>query len=145
MLCLGMPQAALFLNFNSSTNKHSIVNHAYTPLHLLLLHISLLPNTRQSTCFTSIFTFFISPPSTMTSPTLLSRKRNPYGLHLVDRARGRCCLWYEGLFKFALFSLILSTLPFRRRNPYRLLLWFIPVGYLMFFLADLIFFIIFYV
>ena len=145
MSCLGMPQAALFLNFNSSTNKHSIVNHAYAPLHLLLLHIGLLPNTHESTCSAPISTFFNSHLSTMMSPTLLSKKRNPYGLHSVDRARGRCCLWYEGSFKFVLFSLILSTLPFRRRNPYRLLLWFIPVGYLMFFLADLRVFIIFYV
>ena len=134
-----MPQAALF--FRTQPLDQSIAKRIYTlshidkfyyaPLYALYKPIINAHFKVFASRLVSTFTFYTSSPSTMASPTLLPRRRNPYGLLWWIVPVGVGVLGMRELF-IVPFSLIFSTLPFRRLNPYIPFLWFIPVGIYVF-------------
>ena len=134
-----MPQAALF--FRTQPLDQSIAKRIYTLSHIDKFYYAPLYALYKPTInvhlkvfasrLVSTFTFYIPSPSTMASPTLLPRRRNPYGLLWWIVPVGVGVFGMRELFILP-FALIFSTLPFRRRNPYMPLLWFIPVGIYVF-------------
>ena len=111
-LYLSMPQAALFFLQNSTTRSINRQAHIHPITHwqvLLRTTIRTIQThyqcTSQSFRISTRFNFHLLHPFSIDNGVshVASQEAKSVRTTLVDRARGRWSLWYEGFFKFAFF------------------------------------------